>query len=118
MKELSLIKQMFSSIKAALTEDELERIKVVELQIGELTNIEINHLQNAFSVYKLTHKEFEHVNLITHEVPIAIHCDICDTESPVSNYIFRCKKCNAPSSKIVAGEELLIHKIHLREPIR
>ena len=85
------------------------------MKIGELANVEPVLLQNAFSAYKMTHEIYEKVALTTHRVPVAIYCNTCKSESPVKNYVFRCDTCGAPSSEIVSGEELLIHKIHLRE---
>ena len=112
MHELSLVQSIFSSLEAELPPEELERVTEVELKIGLLSNVEPILLKNAFSAYQETNPQYKGIVLTSHTIPITIHCDTCDTESTVENYIFRCKQCGAPSNHILTGEELLIYRIH------
>ncbi|MEM6345645.1 MAG: hydrogenase maturation nickel metallochaperone HypA [Bacteroidota bacterium] len=117
MHELSLVQSVFAALKDELPPEEMAKVAAVELKIGLLANVEPILLQNAFTAYQQTHPEYAAIELKTLMVDIMIHCPNCHKQSKVSNYVFRCAYCDTPSNQIVAGEELLIHKIYYHEKI-
>lgn len=117
MHELSLVQSIFSTLEEQLSQEELETVSLVELQVGLLSNVEPILLQNAFTAYQETRGKYQRVQLQTNLIDIKIHCASCDLESKVENYVFKCSSCGTPSSNIISGNELLIHRIHYDEPV-
>ena len=118
MHELSLVQSIFSTLESELSQEELAKLEVVELNIGLLSNVEPVLLNNAFKAYQDTRNAYLGVELKTNLIPITINCPICKKESEVKNYVFMCAHCGSPSNQIITGEELLIHRIHYLESIQ
>lgn len=112
MHELSLVQSIFSSLEAELAEAELRRMCAVDLKIGRLANVEPTLLQNAFKAYQAMNPTYDAVELNIQLIEIEVRCPQCGSISPVEQYRFICGQCETPTRDIIAGEELLIHRIH------
>ncbi|MEM6802122.1 MAG: hydrogenase maturation nickel metallochaperone HypA [Bacteroidota bacterium] len=112
MHELSLVQSIFSTLENELSQEELNKLEAVELNIGLLANVEPILLNNAFKAYQETRNAYLGVELKTNMIPISINCPNCKKTSEIKNYIFICAHCGTPSNQIITGEELLIHRIH------
>lgn len=116
MHELSLVRSIFHTLQEEFGADALRRLERIELRIGLLANVEPTLLQNAFRAWTQTEGRFEHVSLLIEMVPIEVECPSCKQRSLVENYHFVCAHCQQPTSTIVHGTELLIHRVHFAEP--
>jgi hydrogenase nickel incorporation protein HypA/HybF len=114
MHELSLVRNIFASLEDSLTLEEIARLEQVDMQIGLLANVEPVLLQNAFKAFLMSNPQYEQSRLNIDLIRIRIHCNACGTETQVENYSFKCDACGMPSRDIRSGEELLVHKIHLK----
>lgn len=114
MHEVSLVRSIFNTLEAEFTAEELERIEAIDLKLGLLSNVEPQLMQNAFSAVTESEQKYLQVQLNIETVPIEVYCPDCDKNTRVENYKFACS-CGKPSSNVVKGTELLIHRVHLRE---
>ncbi|WP_421949580.1 hydrogenase maturation nickel metallochaperone HypA [Phaeodactylibacter xiamenensis] len=115
MHEISLIRTVFNTLEAEFSPEELSRLQAVDLKVGLLSNVEPILLQNAFAAVTQSEGKYETATLNIESVPIEVYCPVCDKNSPVKDYKFACS-CGRPSSDVVSGTELLIHRIHFAEP--
>ncbi|HMQ47155.1 MAG TPA: hydrogenase maturation nickel metallochaperone HypA [Saprospiraceae bacterium] len=115
MHEVSLVRNIFSTLEAEFSEAELQKLTGIDLKIGLLSNVEPMLMQNAFEAVTTAENKFQEVKLHIELIPIEIFCDTCGQASPVENYKFVCQSCSQPNNNIVKGLELLIHRVHFSE---
>ncbi|MGL4347355.1 MAG: hydrogenase maturation nickel metallochaperone HypA [Chitinophagaceae bacterium] len=111
MHEVSLVQNIFSTLKADFPND-MDKIIAIYLSVGELSNIQPTLMQNAFQAI-LVEKPFLSQNMQLHVevLPILIHCDKCNLDNLVKYYKFVCSQCGTPSKHIIQGQEILIRKV-------
>jgi hydrogenase nickel incorporation protein HypA/HybF len=109
MHEISLVRNIFRTLENEFSEEELSKIKAVNLKVGVLSNIEPILMQNAFEAVTATDSpQFRAVKLDIETLPIEIFCEDCQEKSSIENYRFACSHCGKPNNNIVQGMELLI----------
>lgn len=116
MHEISLVRNIFNTLEAEFSAEELQNLTAIDLKVGMLSNVEPVLMHNAFSAVTTAEEKFQGVELNVKVIPIKIHCQTCDTHSVVENYKFACSSCGQPNNNVVEGTELLIHRVHFKEP--
>lgn len=111
MHEISLVRSIFSTLEAEFSAEELARLTAIDLKVGKLSNVEPVLMQNAFQAVTTAEQKHQSVQLNLEVVPIEIYCEACDRRNHIEDYKFVCA-CGQPSSNIVSGMELLIHRVH------
>ena len=114
MHELSLAQSILSIAANAVPEDSKAVITKVGLQVGELSGIEIDSLEFAFSVIKadtpLRNAELN-IQIIKGEAA----CVECKTIFPVRSFGICCPECKSYSMKILKGREMRVLNIVVDE---
>ena len=116
MHEISLVRNIFNTLEAEFSQEELQRLSAIDLKVGLLSNVEPTLMQSAFEAVTSAEEKHQQVKLKVEIVPIKIHCQSCDSHSFIKNYKFVCSNCGQPSNNVVQGTELLIHRVHFNEP--
>ena len=111
MHEISLIKNIFSTLEQEFSKEDLDKITVIHLKLGKLSNVEPVLMQNALQAVTKTENRFTHVSLEIEIIPIRIFCDDCNKYSIIENYSFKCHYCGKANNNITDGEELMISKV-------
>ena len=107
MHEISLVRNIFRTLENEFSEDELGKIKTINLKAGALSNIEPILMQSAFEAVTATDSpQYRDIKLAIETLPIEIFCDECQQKSSVQNYRFVCSHCDKPNNNIVQGLEL------------
>ena len=112
MHEISLVRNVFRTLEAEFSKEELENLNAIDLKVGVLSNVEPILMQNAFEAVTAAEEKFQMVTLNVIKIPIEVYCKDCDINSTIENYKFVCKSCGIPNNNVVKGEELLIHQVH------
>ena len=115
MHEVSLIRNIFGTLEADFSPEELATICRIELKVGQLSNVEPILMQNAFAAVTEAEDRFRDVKLRIIKVPVTVHCEQCHTSSTVEQYNFACAQCGQSTNNVVTGLELLIHRVHFAE---
>ncbi len=115
---MSIIQQIVSTLEAELLSEERDRVSNIVIHLGELSNVQPILLESAFKAYQETTSVYQYTKLTVEQIPVVIHCENCDQNSHVKQYIFKCSFCGRPSTNLISGEELLIHKIEFLDPNR
>lgn len=112
MHEISLVRNVFNTLEAEFSPEDLQQLQAIDLKIGLLSNVEPLLLQNAFEAVTTAEEKFQSVQLNITLVPIEIFCAACNTHTQIENYRFACASCRQPNNNVVKGTELLIHQVH------
>lgn len=112
MHEMSLIHSMFDSLKDQFDEELLNDMTAIDLEVGQLSNVEPTLMRNAFAAYIAVEERYKDVKLNITYVPVEIYCEACDTHTSIVDYKFVCGTCGAPNNNVVKGMELLIRRVH------
>lgn len=116
MHEVSLIRNIFNTLRSELPAKDISRVKTISITAGVLANVEPILLQNAFEAVVATDSpEFKQAVLHIVTLPVVIHCADCDKNSEVERYLFVCRHCGRPNNNIVQGDELLISGVEMEE---
>ncbi len=117
MHEASLVQSIFDTLEAEFTAAELQRMTLIELQVGELSNVEPVLMQSAFEALTTVENKYRSVTLEIEMVPVKVYCAACDHYSRIQQYKFVCESCGIPNNNLVQGTELLIHRVHFEEEV-
>ncbi len=112
MHEASLVQNIFDILESKFSEEELETLESIDLQVGLLSNVEPLLMQTAFTAVTESINKYQQVELNMEAVPIEIYCSDCDAYSEINNYKFVCAYCGQPNNNVVKGMELLINQVH------
>ena len=111
MHEISLVRNVFNTLEAEFSKEELKELTAIHLKIGALSNVEPILMQNAFNAVTTAEEKFQQVQLHIQTIPIKIYCHHCKVHSLIQNYKFACASCGSPNNNVVEGTELLIHQV-------
>lgn len=115
MHEISLVRNIFSTLESEFSKQQLEHLEAIDLKIGLLSNVEPRLMQNAFEAVVTAELKYQGVRLNVELIPIEIHCKECNKNSTIVNYKFVCSFCGTPSNNLISGTELLIHRVHFAD---
>ncbi len=112
MHEVALARSLIEMVQDYAVEHRVERVKCVNLRLGELSAM-ARALHFCFgSVARGT--ACEGASLSIDEVPLTVFCSYCDeVKHPTGRYSFRCSECGMPTPKIVSGREMQLVSIEL-----
>jgi hydrogenase nickel incorporation protein HypA/HybF len=114
MHELSIAHSILTIAENAIPPGCTAPVKVVGLQIGALSGIELSSLEFAFFVIKAD-TLLQHAVLEIEIIPGEAVCTTCDSVFPLDNYGTCCPRCNGYSMKILKGREMKVLNIIVDE---
>ncbi|MCB9080593.1 MAG: hydrogenase maturation nickel metallochaperone HypA [Lewinellaceae bacterium] len=117
MHEISLVRQIFRTLEQSMPIEERRRIQEIHLQVGLLSNVEPQLLQNAFTAVVATEApDYQDARLEIEVIPIEVLCPECGSQTIVEHYRFVCS-CGKPTNNVVKGMELLIQGVKLADGV-
>lgn len=106
MHELSIAQSIVEVAGAEAARLGARRIRAVHLAVGRLAGIEAGALLFSFDLVTAG-TPLEGARLLITDVPIRIHCAVCDMEQDLPGVNrFRCPACDTPSAAVRRGREL------------
>lgn len=117
MHEISLVRTISGTLEAEFSKEELERLTKINLRVGLLSNVQPVLMQNAFGAVQEGEGKFQNVVLDIEVLPVIIECEMCNHKSQIDDYKFACANCGRPTSNVIQGNELLIHKVEFSDPV-
>lgn len=116
MHEISLVRNIFNTLKKEYSDLDMNSIKKIHLQAGILSGVEPLLIQNAFEAVTSTENpEFKNCVLAVEVIPVIVNCSVCGLDSEIKNYKFICSHCQSPCNNIIKGNELNISAIEVDE---
>jgi hydrogenase nickel incorporation protein HypA/HybF len=114
MHELSIAQSILSIAENAIPKNTNAVVTGVGLQIGELSAIDIETLEFAFSVIKAD-TLLQNAELNIEVVKGEAACTDCGTIFPLSSFGTCCPECKRYSIKILKGREMKVLSITVDE---
>jgi hydrogenase nickel incorporation protein HypA/HybF len=114
MHELSIAHSILSIAGKAEPVNNTEVVSGITIQIGELSGIEIDALQFAFSIIKRD-TLFNNAELDIQIIKGEAECLDCKTIFPLGNYGTSCPQCKSYSMQIRKGKEMKVLNITVDE---
>lgn len=110
MHEISLVRNIFSTLEEQYPDILPQQINCIYMQLGELSNVQPIALQNAFEAVIEEDTRYGQAQLDITVTPVLIYCDACQKTIGIKDYHFVCT-CGKPSKQMVQGDEVLITKV-------
>ncbi len=112
MHELSVCQGMLRQVKDIAAQHGARAVKTIRLQIGPLSGIEPQLLQQAFPIASAG-TVAEQANLVTEQLPVRVYCERCGSESEAAPNRLLCANCNDWHTRLVSGDEMLLASVEL-----
>lgn len=107
MHELAIAESLLRIIHDESRKHGLQRVNQVRLRIGQLSTVVPRALSFSFEVISQgTLAEGAH--LAMEMVPITAHCQDCDADFEIEDYLFLCPQCGGTLVMLLSGRELEI----------
>lgn len=110
MHELGIVYQLMKTVDNIKTEQNVSEIDSITLQIGEMTDIVPNFIEEAWKV-SAPQTDYKNTKLQLEIIPARAKCSDCGYEDLVKNLGLTCPECGGSNFKIISGREFLIKDI-------
>ncbi len=114
MHELAVCQNMLARVDSIAREHGARQVRSIHLQIGPLSGIEVDLLQQSFSIAR-GGTLAEDAELLIEKLPVRIRCHACGEDSETSINRLVCPRCGDASTRLLSGDEMLLHSIELAE---
>jgi hydrogenase nickel incorporation protein HypA/HybF len=112
MHELSISQNIIEILKENVPEEDYGNVKMVILEIGELSGIVADSLQFCFDVIKIE-TPFQNAEMKITNISFKLYCNTCKSETTNAMGIRLCGKCGGSDTNIVSGTEMRIAEVEL-----
>jgi len=106
MHEMALMGDILQLVQEDAVKRKINKIKQVEIIVGEISNAMPDALRTAFDIYRdqNLHLFADTAELIIQTEEAKAECVICGTQYRPKQKIALCPVCQIPSGKVTAGE--------------
>jgi hydrogenase nickel incorporation protein HypA/HybF len=113
MHELSIAISIFDVVEEELLRRGEERVAAVHLKLGPLSGVVKDSLMAAFDLAR-EETPWKDCRLVIEEIPIVVHCPVCNTKrSVISIQNMCCAVCASPTPDVLTGRELEVCAMEL-----
>jgi len=113
MHELSVCQALMTQIEQVAQQHQAIEVPQLIVQIGVLSGIEPELLQQAFTIARTASPMTQQSVLVIELLPIRVHCSRCDRESIATANRLLCGHCGEWQTRLVSGDELLLKSVEL-----
>jgi hydrogenase nickel incorporation protein HypA/HybF len=111
--ELSICRGLCTQLQELAAEHNAEKIQRVEIEVGAMSNVVPELLDQAFQVMRESLPLIAQAELVVRKVPLMAHCAGCDTDQQLERFVFECPACGSTKLMVTQGEELLLRQVEL-----
>ena len=112
MHELAICQSLVSQLDEIAGDHPDKRIVIVHLQIGPLSGVVPELLQDAFPIASIG-TAAENAELKFHNTNIRVHCSKCGADTDASSNNLTCSQCGNWQTELIAGDELILQQVEL-----
>lgn len=114
MHELSIATEIVNIVNQHVKEEERERVEIVKVKIGRLTNVLGESLQFCYDAI-IKDTPLANAKLEIENTLLQLNCNDCGNINFADEYIFKCKACSSGNINITGGDELNVSEIILKD---
>lgn len=115
MHEIGIVKSMCKTVVDYAHENNVQNIKEIVCEVGELSLVIPEYVNQLFPVVKKDYPELDDAEIIMEPVPGLAECDDCDEIFNVIQYEGYCPNCGSFNKTVLPGQEFTIKEIHITE---
>jgi hydrogenase nickel incorporation protein HypA/HybF len=114
MHEMSLVQSVLGKVLAVAAQHAPARVTRVNLQVGELRQVNGELLRFAFEAATAgTCAEGAELSWVP--IPVRMHCASCEKAWVPESWSWACPDCGLTSSRVLQGDELVLESLELEE---
>lgn len=113
MHELGIIHQIIKTVDEVKTENNLNEVGVIVLQIGEMSDVIPEYLTQAWLSVK-NNCGYECTTLKIERIKARAQCINCKNTFDIRDLGVSCPQCSGEDFKIISGKEFLIKEIRAK----
>jgi hydrogenase nickel incorporation protein HypA/HybF len=110
MHEFSIAQNIVEIVEDTIHRNRLTRIEEIELEVGELSGIEITAMETALECL-LPGSLLENAKVNITIIKGIMRCRQCNHEFASNDMLLPCPNCQSLGSQIIAGKELRVKSI-------
>ena len=111
MHEISVLENVLNSCRKVAKENNVENIRVITLNIGELTGYIPKFFYEYFPIITDDEKLFDKTELKIIMTPGEALCEECSAMYNVMKAEGKCPKCDSRYKKIIGGQDFRLEEI-------
>lgn len=111
MHELGIIVHISRTLEKLAVENELTKISVVTLEVGQASGIVPEFLIDCWQYYRKKSKVLQDSELKMETIPAVTLCESCDKTYPTLAYGKVCPYCQSEATYLITGNECNIKEI-------
>lgn len=112
MHELALAEGILAVALRTLASQLEGKVTLIKLKIGQLTHVENEALELAFTAVARD-TAAEGAKLLIERVQLRLRCLECGDEIVAARYRISCESCGSAQSEIIAGRELAVEYVEV-----
>lgn len=113
MHEVAIMESMHEQLTALAREHGASRVRRVAVEIGQLSNVVPEMLEQAFLAFREVEPLLAEASIEIRSLPVRVRCRSCGAESAAEGFKFRCTACGSAGVDVIQGEELLLRDVEL-----
>ena len=113
MHELGVVFHIMDSLEKVAGENEVTGISKVVLELGEVSTVLEDYLQNCWKWAAKKRELFTEAELIVEKLPAVTWCDGCKKTYPTVEHGKICPHCGSPQTWLLQGNEFNIKEIEV-----
>lgn len=113
MHELGVVFHIMDSLEKVAAENEVTGISKVVLELGEVSTVIEDYLQNCWKWAAKKRTLFAEAELVVETLPAVTWCDGCQKTYPTVEYGKICPYCGNPQTWLLQGNEFTIKEIEV-----
>lgn len=112
MHELSLCQNIMDQLHALARQHNAASIARVEVQVGVLSGVEPQLLEQAFQ-FAQAGTIAEAAVFVTEVVAPRVHCLACGADTAAKASDLRCAACGSAETRLISGRELMLARVEM-----
>ena len=113
MHEVAIMESMHEQLTALAREHGASRVRRVAVEIGELSNVVPEMLEQAFLAFREVEPLLAEADLEIRRIPVRVRCRSCKQETDPEGFKMRCGACGSTGVDVIQGEELLLRDVEM-----
>lgn len=111
MHELGIVMGIVKQMEAYKTENNLEEIEKLVLQIGSLSGVVPKYIKDVYPM-AVEGTALQDTELVVEETPGIGYCEDCGFRYELVHNDNTCPKCKSKNFSIISGREFVIKELH------
>lgn len=112
MHEMSICQGLLNQVTQIAAEHHATAVKKIYLQVGPLSGVEPDLLQNIFPIAR-SNTISANAELVIQLLPIKVKCRRCAAESNATINKLVCAECGDWHTELISGDELLLQRVEI-----